>query len=299
MLNFPVHAPLQLLNDEAIAQYGFEVYVKREDLIHPIISGNKWRKLKYNLQTAKEQGQDTLLTFGGAYSNHIAATAYAGQEFGFKTIGIIRGEELKGDNSTLSYARECGMQLDFISRESYKHKEEQHFKEELIEKYGLHYLIPEGGANNLGLKGCSEIVDDIPIDFDWICCACGTATTLSGIISALASHQKALGISVLKGAYSLNDVVASYLPNNIHPNQWEINHNYHHGGYAKLSDDLLQFMKGFEQRNGLLLDPVYTGKLFYAVYDLIAKGFFPSGSRIVLLHTGGLQGRKGFSEFKT
>ena len=180
------------------------VFIRREDLIHPYVSGNKLRKLKYNLAQAKAENQKTLLTFGGAFSNHIAATAYAGAAEGFKTIGIIRGEELQSevlDNPTLKFAQECGMQFKFISREDYRHKTEDYFIENLKQEFGHFYLVPEGGTNILAVKGCQEILSAEDAQYDFVCCAVGTGGTISGLINSVLPHQKVLGFPALKGDF--------------------------------------------------------------------------------------------------
>ena len=272
------------------------VFIKRDDLIHPNISGNKWRKLKYNLKEAKEVGHDSLLTFGGAFSNHILAVANAGKLYGFKTIGIIRGESSYRNNPTLSSATEVGMQLEFISRNGYRRKNEASFISEISNRLGDFYLIPEGGSNCLAIKGCQEILSTNERQFDTICCSVGTGGTLAGIISASSEHQRIFGFSALKGSF-LTEEVQSLLTSCGHDkfNNWEINEDYHFGGYAKYSDELITFMNEFYDVYDIKTDPIYTGKLFYGVFDLIKKDRFNAGSRILILHTGGLQGIKGFN----
>lgn len=281
-----------------LQEQGVELWVKREDLLHPHISGNKWRKLKYNLQEAGQQGHHALLTFGGAYSNHIAATAAAGQEYGFKTIGIIRGEEHLPLNPTLRFATSCGMQLHYISRDKYKLKAEPDFLEELQQQFGQVYLLPEGGTNLLAVKGCTEIVQDIPITYDYICSAMGTGGTLAGIVAGLAGEKQVLGFPALKGGEFLQqeveELVRAYSGHTY--SNWQLITDYHFGGYAKVKPELLAFMEAFGQKHHIPLEPVYTGKMLYGLFDLIRKGFFARGSRIVAVHTGGLQGNAGFRE---
>lgn len=269
------------------------LYIKREDLIHPIVSGNKFRKLKYNLLQAKGENKTTLVTFGGAFSNHIAAVAFAGKENGFKTIGIIRGEELKSkvsENPTLQFALDCGMQLDFISRESYQQKSESAFLYQLNEKFDNFYLIPEGGTNELAIKGCEEILTLEDQKFDYICCSVGTGGTLSGIINSIKPHQKALGFSALKGTF-LKDEICNFVCNE----NWDLNTDYHFGGYGKVTSELISFINNFYNENKIPLDPIYTGKMVYGVVDLINKKYFPEYSKILLIHTGGLQGIQGMN----
>lgn len=268
--------------------FGIEVYVKREDVLHSEISGNKFRKLKYNLIEARDLGFTKLLTFGGAYSNHIAAVAAAGKEFGFETIGIIRGEELQEkylENPTLKKASENGMQFEFVTRTQYRDKNNAAFLDQLKEKFGDFYLIPEGGTNELAVNGCKEILTDDDKMFDFICCAVGTGGTISGIINSLKPHQKAIGFPALKGDFLTEDI-QKYAENS----QWNLVTDYHFGGYAKLNDELKQFMKQFFKKYLISLDPVYTSKTFFGVIDLISKGYFKPDSKILIIHTGGLQG---------
>ncbi len=268
--------------------FGIEVYVKREDVLHSEISGNKFRKLKYNLTEAQNLGFTKLLTFGGAYSNHIAAVAAAGKEFGFETIGVIRGEELQEkylENPTLKKASENGMQFEFVSRTQYRDKNNAAFLDQLKNKFGDFYLIPEGGTNNLAVKGCKEILTDDDKLFDFICCAVGTGGTISGIINSLKPHQKAIGFPALKGDF-LTENIQKYAENS----QWNLVTDYHFGGYAKINDELKQFMKQFFKKYLISLDPVYTSKTFFGVIDLISKGYFKPDSKILIIHTGGLQG---------
>ncbi|RYJ52682.1 1-aminocyclopropane-1-carboxylate deaminase/D-cysteine desulfhydrase [Flavobacterium petrolei] len=269
------------------------VQIKREDLIHPFVSGNKFRKLKYNLLQAKEENQETLLTFGGAFSNHIAAVAFAGKEKGFKTIGIIRGDELAGkvaENPTLSFAQNCGMQLEFISREEYRLKSEVSFIENLKQKFGSFYLIPEGGTNDLAIKGCQEILGPEDAEFDYICCSIGTGGTISGIINSVLPHQKVLGFPALKGDF-LKEEIRNFTQND----NWELLTDYHFGGYGKVNEVLIGFINQFYTENQIPLDPIYTGKMVFGVIDLIKKNYFPAESKILLIHTGGIQGIQGMN----
>jgi 1-aminocyclopropane-1-carboxylate deaminase len=268
--------------------------MKREDLIHPLVSGNKFRKLKYNLLEAKEQKKTTVLSFGGAFSNHIAAVAYAGPQNGFRTIGIIRGEELGSQqdlNPTLSFAKSCGMQFEFVSREAYRLKSEESFIQNLRSKFGDFYLVPEGGTNALAIKGCQEILTEQDADFDFICCAIGTGGTISGLINSAYPHQKVLGFPALKGDF-LNDEIRIFAQNE----NWKLISDYHFGGYGKVNEELIAFMNHFFSTTQILLDPIYTGKMVYGVLDLIANNYFPSGSKILMIHTGGLQGIQGMNE---
>jgi len=272
-----------------------QVYIKREDKFHHAISGNKWRKLKYNLIEAKKKSKNTLLTFGGAYSNHIYATASAGKLFGFQTIGLIRGEEHLPLNPTLEFAVRNGMQLHYVNRTEYRRRYDFDFVKGVYKKFGDVYLIPEGGTNMLALKGAAEIIDDINIDYDFICSACGTGGTLAGIITGLNGNKKAIGFPVLKGASFLNDnienLIKAYCSKSF--DNWQLSLDFHFGGYAKINRELIDFIFEFEKLNEIKLDPVYTGKMMYGIYDLISKGYFKSGSTIIAIHTGGLQGIEG------
>lgn len=283
-------------NQQLVLQNNPDVtlYIKREDLLHPHISGNKYRKLKYNLQQARLENKTTLLTFGGAYSNHIAATAAAGKEFGFNTIGVIRGEELSAENPsspTLHFAKSNGMQLHFISRENYRLKDTAEFLLKLEQQFGDFYLIPEGGTNSLAVKGCEEILTDEDACFDFICAAVGTGGTISGLVNTSKVHQKVIGFSALKGDF-LSEEVKKWTGKN----NWHITDGYCFGGYAKINRDLIEFINQFKQETGIQLDPVYNGKMMYGIFKMIAEEKFPKKSRILAVHTGGLQGIAGMNE---
>jgi len=291
-------APLQKIENPLFAQKKVAVYLKREDLLHPTISGNKWRKLKYNLIAAKEQGKNTLLTFGGAYSNHIAALAAAGKEYRFNTLGFIRGEEHLPLNPTLAFAAHCGMVLIYLNREAYRQKDSPEFLDSLRQQYPEAYILPEGGTNLLAVKGCTEIVNDINIPFDYIGCAVGTGGTLAGIIASLRGEKKVIGFPALKGgeflSQDIQQLVKAYT--NREYSNWELQTQYHFGGYAKVKPELLQFIQDFKEQQHILLEPVYTGKMLFGIYDLIRQDYFKPGSRIIAIHTGGLQGLAGFEE---
>lgn len=272
-----------------------DLYMYRLDLNHPFISGNKLFKLHYNILELKKQDKKILLTFGGAFSNHIAATAAAGKEYGFKTIGIIRGDKLPELNLTLKFARECGMELHYVSRTIYRDKEE--LNRYIQSKFDTrdYYIIPEGGSNELGVQGCKEIIKNIPLDFDIICCPCGTGATMAGITLALNEHQHALGFQVLKAEKYIANEIKSWLTCFQSSQQnWEVNENYHFGGYAKVNDELIGFIEKFEEENNIPLDYIYTGKMMFGVFDLIKKGTFRKGQTIIAIHTGGLQGNSEF-----
>jgi len=264
------------------------VTIRRLDLVHPQISGNKFFKLKYNFLEAQQLGFKKLLTFGGAYSNHIAATAFASQQFGFESAGIIRGEELAHQplNPTLALAQQFGMQLHFVSREEYRRKQDANYLEALAQNFPAHYIIPEGGTNALAIRGCQEILKDSDAQFDVICCAVGTGGTITGLIEASQPHQQVLGFSALKGNF-LNEEVAKLTTKR----NWSILDDYCCSGYARTSPEVIQFIQHFEAEYDIPLEQIYTGKMLLGISNLIEKGYFPAETKLLILHTGGLQGR--------
>ena len=283
-----INQKIQLPSDASL-----ELYVKREDALHTFVSGNKYRKLKYNMKAATEEGHTTLLTFGGAYSNHIAAVASAGRQMGFNTIGIIRGEELVDkvdENPTLKFAKDNGMVLDFVTREDYRQKTSLQFLERLQTKYGFFYNIPEGGTNSLAVKGCEEILSAADSDFDVICCPVGTGGTISGLINCSKPSQQVLGFPALKANYLHKDISKFVSKSN-----WQLVSQYHFGGYAKVNVVLIDFINTFAQHHGVLLDPIYTGKMMFGIMDMIKTGFFKRNTKILAIHTGGLQGIIGMN----
>lgn len=262
-------------------------------MLHPYVSGNKFRKLKYNLLQAKSENKKTLLTFGGAFSNHILAVAAAGKEQGFKTIGIIRGEELKdkiAENPTLKKAQDLGMVFEFVDREIFREKSSPKFIQQFVEKFEDFYLIPEGGTNELAVKGCEEILTVTDEKFDYICCAVGTGGTISGLINCSKSSQQVMGFPALKG-----DFLREYICKFVSKSNWDLITDYHFGGYAKVSEELILFINDFYQKYKVPLDPIYTGKMLFGVMDLINKNYFPENSKILVIHTGGLQGITGMN----
>ncbi|WP_261990068.1 1-aminocyclopropane-1-carboxylate deaminase/D-cysteine desulfhydrase [Hymenobacter puniceus] len=291
---------LELLAEPDATRQKIRLLLLRDDLAHPELPGNKWRKLKYNLQEADRHGHDTLLTFGGAFSNHIAAVAAAGRLTGLRTIGLIRGEETTLLNPTLARAAADGMTLRYLSREAYRRKAEPEFLEDLLRETGPAYVVPEGGSNALALPGCAELVTELQAqtDFDYLCVACGTGGTLAGLLTGLAPHQQAVGMAALKnGGFLRNDVDAltQAATGRNFPN-YDLRTEYHLGGYARFSPELLHFIREFEARHGVLLDPIYTGKLLFGIFDLLRQGYFRPGSTVVAVHTGGLQGWAGFRQ---
>ena len=283
-----IPSPLQELRDERLTSAGVRLLIKRDDLINPDVPGNKWRKLKYNLAEAQRSGHHTLLTFGGAYSNHIRATAAAGESFGFATIGVIRGEEHLPLNETLAYAVGRGMRLTYLDRGTYRQKHDPAVIARLRQQLGGFYLVPEGGSNGLGVRGCAEIPAEIAGDFDVICCPCGTGGTLAGIALGLRPGQRAIGFSVLKNGGFLADEVIRLQQEAAGRNVgcWDIELGYHFGGYAKTTPELTAFAADFKRRHGLVLDGVYVAKMMYGIMDLVRSGLFASGSTVIAVITG-------------
>ncbi|MDO3693779.1 pyridoxal-phosphate dependent enzyme [Wenyingzhuangia sp. chi5] len=293
MISKNIQINLPLLQEKEV-----ELYVKREDLLHPFISGNKFRKLKYNLQEAKKQNKECLLTFGGAYSNHILATAAAGKEYGFKTVGVIRGEELGievektlNQNPTLKQAHQFGMEFLFVSRTEYQQKNETDFLTSLLIKYPNSYIVPEGGTNVLAIKGCEEILSENDKEFSYVACAMGTGGTVTGIINSSTAEQHILVFPSLKGNWMVDEI------NSLKPNKqnWEVIPDFHFGGYGKVSDEIITFINQFKNQTNILLDPIYTGKMLFGILELIKNNHFKKGSKILAIHTGGLQGIAGMN----
>ncbi|MBD0777345.1 1-aminocyclopropane-1-carboxylate deaminase/D-cysteine desulfhydrase [Maribacter sp. ANRC-HE7] len=283
----------QKINLPILESKRISLFIKREDRIHPFISGNKYRKLKYNTRKAISEKFDTLLTFGGAYSNHIAATACAAQENGLQSVGVIRGEELAfkwRDNPTLATAAEMGMQLKFVPRSIYKNKHTSEFSAYLKSEYNDFYLLPEGGTNDLAVKGCEEILTEGDKDFDIICSSVGTGGTIAGIINATEPEQKVFGFPALKGDFLKEDIRKF-----VNKDNWALQTDYHFGGYAKVSVELIDFINDFKRSTQVPLDPVYTAKMLFGIMDMVNKDSFEPGTKILAIHTGGLQGITGMN----
>lgn len=334
--------------DDALLNQGIQLCIRREDNIHSFasnkfvsnkafgnkVSGNKYRKLIYNLLKAQTQKQQQVLTFGGAYSNHIAATACAAQALGLKSIGVIRGDELQtlfkedknaflAQNPTLAVADDMGMRFYFVSRKKYRHKHEADFIKHLKNTFGDCYVIPEGGTNALAVKGCEEIISHQDIqDYDVICCAVGTGGTIAGLINQLQHYHlqnqtnflslpcQILGFSALNVAKSLtaSPTTKPKLLTDINAlidqkhamkvdRHWQVNFDFTFGGYAKVTDDLVAFINQFKAHHQIPLDPIYTGKMLYGIYTLAKQGYFnKKHTRILAIHTGGLQGIAGINQ---
>jgi 1-aminocyclopropane-1-carboxylate deaminase len=291
-------SPLQVLPWPGLAERGIELYIKRDDLLclpaYPgdcSFSGNKWHKLKYNIFNAQQWQLNTLLTFGGPFSNHLAATASAGALFGFKTIGVVRGERIEPLNPTLAHCLRCGMELQFWERSRYRQRDDETLIAELGAKYPRAAIIPEGGSNYLGVLGAEQISKDIQAqcpDVSVIAAACGTGGTLAGMIRSCSPPCEIWGFPVLKGNFMQQEV--ENLINGQGKAPWKIIEGYHFGGYGKWNQQLLDFMRQMQQDYDLPLEPIYTAKLLYGVLDQLSKNEIPNGSKIVVLHSGGLQG---------
>ncbi|WP_331352626.1 1-aminocyclopropane-1-carboxylate deaminase/D-cysteine desulfhydrase [Cellvibrio sp. UBA7671] len=302
LLDIARKVPVQRLEHKVFTDAGIEVLVRRDDLIDPNLSGNKFYKLFFNLRAAREQGFSRLLSFGGAYSNHLHALAAAGNRYGFNTFGVVRGERPAQLSPMLSDAEAWGMQLVFISRTDYQHKSEPELLAELQSRYGEFYLIPEGGANLAGARGMQllgqALEQQLKGDYTAVCMACGTGTSVAGLAAGVDRTKLALGFSVLKGEGGLGDAISTtyrqICKSGVDAN-WRLITGFHAGGYGKKHPEYLtQFWQDFERSSGIPLDPVYTLKLFWGMNSLAQQGYWPRGSRIVAIHSGGLQGRRGF-----
>jgi 1-aminocyclopropane-1-carboxylate deaminase len=284
---------LTKINDPLLDEYSLELWMKRDDLLHPVISGNKWRKLKYSLDHALSLDVDTLISMGGTYSNHLHALAYTGKILGLKTQGFIRGEQPEMLTPTLVDLQNWGMQLTFVSRSDYRLLRQYKNWHELPGLKSGQYWLPEGGAQSLALKGVSELVNEIDSPYDTLCVPCGTGATLAGIIDATPEPTFVLGFAALKNAGFMHADVEALLSQ---PRKnWQISLDYHFGGFATTTPELIAFIADFEDKTHIPLDPVYTGKMMFALYDLITKHTFKPGQRIIAVHTGGLQGKRGFT----
>jgi 1-aminocyclopropane-1-carboxylate deaminase len=288
--------------------------IKRDDLIHPIISGNKWRKLKYNIDQAKVQGKKGLISFGGAYSNHIHALAFACYQQRLPCIGIIRGESHYANNFTLRWAQHWQMKLTYVDRNTYRRRADSDYLALLQAQYPEYLIIPEGGSNSLAIPGVSEIIDELNQQtvFETLLTPVGSGGTLAGLISADNNQHQLLGVAVLKQGKETDGDKVDIKPNDYLTNQvstllpkaaqkfdnWQVLPDFHRGGYAKFSVEDSQRIIAFNQETGINFEPVYSGKMLLALMDLIKQGYFAQHHRIVLLHTGGLQGLGGLSERK-
>ena len=294
---------LQGLSEPVATAHDVRLLLWRDDLAHPDLPGNKARKLKYNLAAARQQGHHTLLTFGGAYSNHLAAVATAGRIFGFKTIGLVRGDAPTANplfNPTLAQAAADGMALHYLDRSTYRQRAEPSFIAKQLARFGPAYVLPEGGTNALALPGCAELVAEIrqQTSFDALAVAVGTGGTLAGLLTGLAGEQQAIGVAALKNGGFLGAEIDALtrLAGEQQYTNYSLRTEYNFGGYAKYSAELLAFIRQFRVQHGVLLDPIYTSKMLFGVLDLIGKGFFARGSTVVAIHTGGLQAWAGWQQ---
>ncbi|PRY85902.1 1-aminocyclopropane-1-carboxylate deaminase/D-cysteine desulfhydrase [Mongoliibacter ruber] len=293
----PTQIATQELHAELLSAFDLRLFIRRLDQIHPLVSGNKFFKLKYNLFQAKNEGKNRLLTFGGAFSNHIHALSAAAKEEGFQAIGVIRGEEIFPLNPTLGFAQQNGMILHFVDRSSFRDKNKPEFINELRRHFGDFYLIPEGGTNSLAIEGTAEILKKADDIFTHIACSIGTGGTISGLAQSMNKGQHLLGFSSLKGDFIHQEIKELLIREGIVPKgEFTILDSYHFGGYGKFKPELIKFLKEFYGQFQIPLDPVYTGKMMYGLFDLIQKNYFPRGSRILCMHTGGLQGVAGFNQ---
>lgn len=304
MLNLNLPSPIELVNHPLFKAQGVHVQLKRDDLIHPEISGNKWRKLKLNIEKAKAGKYEGILTFGGAYSNHISATAAAGKALGIATIGIIRGEELNAEsNDTLRNAAANGMQLVFVTREEYSWRYEKDYEYSLRNRFGNVLVICEGGANFHGVMGCTEIVAELEREPDYFILPAGTGTTAAGILIA-AEKAKVIAVPVFKKGDFIRDEIRELLYYSGLDDvtidekmaQLELATEYHFGGYGKFTPELIAFLNETHKKTGIELDQIYTGKMFYALCDWVNKGQIAPESSVVAIHTGGLQGTSSIRE---
>ena len=288
--------PVQAIEDDCLERAGVRLSVLRLDLVDPVISGNKWFKLKYNLARANDLGQRTVLSFGGAWSNHLHALAETGRQHGFQTIGLVRGDIPCPLNACLQDASDAGMQLIAVDRTSYAQKHLPEFLAQLRNRFGDFYLVPEGGANREGILGCAEVASLYDQDqFDLVCLSCGTGTMLAGMASA--SRVPLLGFQALKAKGYLETTVNSHFRNfGISPVcPWSINEDFHFGGFARINEKLMRFLTVFEDRHDIPLEPVYSAKMLFGLYEMINKrDFFPRNCSILVVHGGGLQGRRGY-----
>ncbi len=278
---------LSSITNSLLSKKNSTLDILRLDLLHPVISGNKWFKLKYNIKTAQQLHIDTLLSFGGAYSNHLHALAYAGKEYGMKTIGIIRGEKV--ENQTLNDCEKWGMELCFISRSDYRLKTDEHFLADIQEKFPHAYIIPEGGNNALGVKGCTEIVDGVDIGkYDFITCSVGTGATLAGLIEASYPKHQLLGFTAVKNGEYLQSAIEQHTSQR----NWKLITNYHFGGFAKKNPELVSFMMDYKMAQGIDLDFVYNAKMMFGLLDMMEQTALFNNKKILAIHTGGLQGNR-------
>lgn len=288
-------SPLQAIKHSLFTRHQVKVSIKRDDQIHPIISGNKWRKLRYNLQLAKEKQYQGIISFGGCYSNHLHALAYACQQQQLEALAIVRGESDNQSNYTLSWAKHWGMKLSFVDRNTYRKRQDLAFLNDLQQRYPKHLIIPEGGSNQLALQGVGEVINELnqQSSYDSLLVPVGSGGTVAGLVKQDDNQHNIIGIAVLKQSDYLLEEVKRLLKNDSKYHRWSIENNYHGGGYAKFSADDANRILQFSTATGIPFEPIYTGKMLLGFFDLLEKGYFTANQHIILLHTGGLQGIAG------
>ena len=291
-MNFKLPSKIKELKLNINNSNNIKLFIKREDLIHDIVSGNKWRKLNYNFKYIKEKKIKKILSFGGAYSNHLHALSWLAKKNNIKSFGLVRGCKLSIENPTLSFCKKNKMDLFFLNRSTYRNNKYNNpiFKK-IIKSEENVFVIPEGGFNEFGIKGCEEIMNEVNEHYDIICCSIGSGCTAVGIIKSLKFDQSFLGFSSFKNNSQIKNIISE----KVKTMNWEINSEYNFGGFGQVNDELKKFIKDFKNTYAIMLDPIYTSKLFFGLFDMISKNKLPKDSRILVLHTGGLQGLKGFN----
>ncbi|MBK8518527.1 MAG: 1-aminocyclopropane-1-carboxylate deaminase/D-cysteine desulfhydrase [Saprospiraceae bacterium] len=297
--SFLIPSPMEQIENELLGNKNITLFVKRDDLIHPWLSGNKYRKLKYNIAQAKDHNKKMVITFGGAFSNHLYATAAACSLYGLQSIGIIRGD-IDSDNPTIKFCIARGMKLIPVSRSSFRLKHESKEIQDIVSTYYDPYVIPEGGTNSFALKGVEELIHEINqqilLSPDYIILASGTGGTTAGLLTSDELRSKVISFSALKSDHLTEEILR--LAGNKNNQLLTVISDYHFGGYGKWNNELLNFITEFEDSTGVLLDHVYNGKAMYGLYDMIRNDFFAKGSTLCYLHTGGLQGKSGLAYMK-
>lgn len=288
-------SPLQKVDNSLLKAADIKLYIKRDDLIHPLISGNKWRKLKYNIQDFKENNKRHLLSFGGAFSNHLLALAAISNKENIPASILVRGDGFDPSNQTLVLAKKLGLNMHFVSRQEYKLRHDADYQKAKLSELNCDYLIPEGGTNDMALKGCGEIIGEIKAQLgyhaDLVALAAGTGGTSAGLLKS-SQGSNILTFPALKGGFLKDDILKLAGENQ---DMLIFADDYHFGGYVKFNDELIDFIKQFHSDFNILLDPIYTSKMMFGLFDMIEKGLIKKGSTVVAIHTGGLQGNFGFN----
>ena len=293
-MNLNLPSKITKISSNFLHQKQVDIFIKRDDVIHPIISGNKWRKLKYNFQAASDEGFDKILSFGGVFSNHLHALSYACNYFGFGSIGVVRDTHLKKETPTLSFCKKNKMKLYYLDRNQYRQKKSIQTINLLRKKFGKFYLIPEGGNNLLGIKGCQEIFDEIDIDYDYLCSPVGTGCTAAGLIKGMKNNKKFIGFAPFTKTIEQSENIKNFCDFQLY-NNWELISDIHFGGFGKIDSNLIKFVRRFKSDFNMELDLIYTGKLFYSLFNMIKNDAFDKRTKILVIHTGGLQGLNGFN----